>query len=120
MQIENLIDNTISNLKSVIDSDNIIGKPIVNGDLVVIPVSKVSFGFVVGGGEYGEVYQTSNSNLPYANASGAGVNVSPIGFLISDKNQVKFVNILEENEDSKWKDLISAGMKIVKDIKKWF
>ena len=38
MQIDKLIDGTIENLKSVVDSNNIVGKPIVNGDLVVVPI----------------------------------------------------------------------------------
>ena len=54
MQIDKLIEGTIENLKSVVDSNNIVGKPIVNGDLVVVPISKITFGFVAGGGEYGD------------------------------------------------------------------
>ena len=85
MQIDKLIEGTIENLKGVVDSNNIVGKPIVNGDLVVVPISKITFGFVVGGGEYGSVYDGEHE-LPHANASGAGVNMQPIGFLVSDKN----------------------------------
>jgi len=94
MQIDKLIEGTIENLKGVVDSNNIVGKPIVNGDLVVVPISKITFGFVVGGGEYGSVYDGEHE-LPHANASGAGVNMQPIGFLVSDKNHVKFVSVDE-------------------------
>lgn len=116
MQIDKLIEGTIENLKSVVDSNNIVGKPIVNGDLVVVPISKITFGFVVGGGEYGSVYDSAHE-LPHANASGAGVNVQPIGFLVSDKNQVKFVSVEECKGESKWSDLITAGFKLIKDKK---
>lgn len=116
MQIDKLIEGTIDNLKSVVDSNNIVGKPIVNGDLVVVPISKITFGFAVGGGEYGSTYEPDR-NLPYANASGAGVNMQPIGFLVSDKNQVKFVSVNESQGDSKWSDLIQAGLKMIKDKK---
>ena len=114
MQIDKLIEGTIENLKSVVDSNNIVGKPIVNGDLVVVPISKITFGFVVGGGEYGSVYDSAHE-LPHANASGAGVNMQPIGFLVSDKNQVKFVSVEECKGESKWSDLITAGFKLIKD-----
>ncbi len=116
MQIDKLIEGTIENLKSVVDSNNIVGKPIVNGDLVVVPISKITFGFVVGGGEYGSVYDSAHE-LPHANASGAGVNMQPIGFLVSDKNQVKFVSVEECKGESKWSDLITAGFKLIKDKK---
>ena len=116
MQIDKLIEGTIENLKSVVDSNNIVGKPIVNGDLVVVPISKITFGFVVGGGVYGSVYDSAHE-LPHANASGAGVNMQPIGFLVSDKNQVKFVSVEECKGESKWSDLITAGFKLIKDKK---
>ncbi len=116
MQIDKLIEGTIENLKSVVDSNNIVGKPIVNGDLVVVPISKITFGFVAGGGEYGSVYDAERE-LPHANASGAGVNMQPIGFLVSEKNSVKFVSVDESQGDSKWSDLIQAGMKLIKDKK---
>ena len=116
MQIDKLIEGTIENLKGVVDSNNIVGKPIVNGDLVVVPISKITFGFVVGGGKYGSVYDGEHE-LPHANASGAGVNMQPIGFLVSDKNHVKFVSVDESQGDSKWSDLISASLKLIKDKK---
>lgn len=119
MQIDKLIDNTMDNLKTIIDSNNIIGKPIVNGDLIVLPISKVSFGFVAGGGEYGAIYDDSETQLPYANASGAGVNILPMGFLVSQKNEIKFINTSDNMEnDNKWAELLDAGMKIIKDAKK--
>ncbi len=114
MQIDKLIEGTIDNLKSVVDSNNIVGKPIINGDLVVVPISKVTFGFVAGGGEYGSVYE-ADRELPHANASGAGVNIQPIGFLVSEKSEVKFVSVNEsEGEGGKWSDLIQAGLKLIK------
>mgnify|MGYP006922430034 CR=1 FL=1 len=41
----------------------------------------------------------------------------PIGFLVSEKNSVKFVSVDESQGDSKWSDLIQAGMKLIKDKK---
>lgn len=116
MQIDKLIEGTIENLKGVVDSNNIVGKPIINGDLVVVPISKVTFGFVVGGGEYGSVY-ADERELPYANASGAGVNLQPIGFLVSEKNQFKFISVNDDKGDGKWSDLVQAGLKLIKDKK---
>lgn len=121
MQIDRLIDNTMDNLKTVIDSNNIVGKPIINGNLIVLPISKVSFGFIAGGGEYGAIYDDDETELPYANASGAGVNILPMGFLVSQNDEIKFINTSEKSEsDNKWAELLDAGMKIIKDARKWY
>lgn len=119
MQIDRLIDNTMDSLKTVIDSNSIIGKPIVSGDLIVLPISKVTFGFVAGGGEYGAIYEEKENELPYANASGAGVNILPLGFLISQNSEIKFINTNEKIErDNKWAELLDAAMRIIKDMQK--
>ena len=50
--IENLMDSTLSKLKEIVNADTIIGKPINATDgTVVIPVSKVSYGFASGGSD---------------------------------------------------------------------
>ena len=52
--LEDILKRTIEHLRSVSDSDAVVGKTIVTEDgTAVIPVSKVSYGFVAGGGEYG-------------------------------------------------------------------
>ena len=50
--LDNLIDKTLSNLKTIADSKTIFGEEIVSSDgTIIIPVSKATIGFVVGGGE---------------------------------------------------------------------
>ena len=51
--IENILSTAMENLKAMIDVDTVVGKPVVTADgVTVIPISKVSFGFASGGGEY--------------------------------------------------------------------
>ena len=53
--IENVLSITMSELNKMVDVNTIVGNPFVTPDgCTIIPISKVSFGFVTGGGEYGE------------------------------------------------------------------
>ena len=55
----------------------------------IIPISKVSFGFVAGGGEYGHMGQEGK---PFAGGAGAGVSVHPMGFLVCSANGVRMLS----------------------------
>lgn len=112
--IENIMNTTMSNLKNLSDVDTVIGKPIPLPDgSMLIPVSKVSIGFLLGGGEYSESQPKKSDNFPYATGSGAGISVTPIGFLHSNTNSNTFIKTSESHD--KWADVFES---IVKSIKK--
>ena len=51
--ISGVMQTALENIKDMIDVNTVVGEPMVTGSgSTVIPVSKVSFGFVAGGGEY--------------------------------------------------------------------
>ena len=54
--ISSLIDSAMEKIKTIVDSSTVIGQPVVteNGK-TIIPISKVSVGYVVGGGEYADL-----------------------------------------------------------------
>ena len=72
-----------------------IGDPVQTLDgSTIIPLSRVCFGFVAGGGEYSVAggrhpMQTEEEELPFAGGTGAGVTVQPMGFLVVGQGQVK-------------------------------
>jgi len=97
--IESLMTTTMENIRDMIDVNTIIGEPISTQDgSTVIPISRVSFGFVAGGGEYtlsrppvrGEI-RTEKEDLPFAGGTGAGVTVQPLGFLVTNHEQVRLL-----------------------------
>ena len=50
--IENILKTTMSELKEMVDVNTIVGAPFIAPDgATIIPISKLSFGFVSGGGE---------------------------------------------------------------------
>lgn len=74
---EEILKQTLESLKKSAEFNEIVGKPIVNGDgTIVLPVSKISVGFVAGGADY-ESEKKIKSPL---GVSGGGVSVTPIGF----------------------------------------
>ena len=51
--IEGLMDVTLEKIKSMVDSNTIIGNPINMADgTLVLPISKVTFGFASGGADF--------------------------------------------------------------------
>ena len=109
--IEGLMTTAMSSIREMVDVDTIIGDPIkATNNIVIIPISKVSFGFAAGGSEFkGETaseYSKKDKDeeiqykLPFGGGSGAGVSINPIAFLvIQDKN----VKLLEEQKTPKYK-----------------
>ena len=94
--INELIENAMDKLKTIVDSSTIIGDSIVTpGGDTIIPISKVTVGFVVGGGEYADLSSRRVANhFPMSGGSSGGMSVSPVGFLIlHDDGDVDFVNV---------------------------
>ena len=78
--IADTIRQALGEVRSMADSQTIIGEPITIGEVTLIPVSKVSIGVGIGGGTYGK--ETPNN----AGAGGTGLTVSPVAFLVIAKD----------------------------------
>lgn len=85
-----MMENSYKGIKNILSADTVLGSPIVTNDGVsIIPVCRITMGFLTGGGEYGSV--SDFADMPYAGGSGTGMSVNPIGFLVCDKSHVKLV-----------------------------
>ncbi len=78
--MKQLIEQAIKSINSVADVNTVIGEPVTlpNG-VTVVPFSKVSVGFATGGSD--RAPKTTDVPL-FAGGSGAGVSVTPLGFLV--------------------------------------
>lgn len=113
--VENVLEETLRNLRAIIDVDCIIGEAIVKDGTTIIPISKVSIGFVSGGGEYNNIKKIKKElSYPFAGGSGAGCNLTPIGFLVVLKEKVEFIKINEENSLEKILSIVDSFIKAVK------
>ena len=93
--IEGLIDNAMEKIKTIASSSTIIGEKVETGDgTMIIPISKVTVGYVVGGGEYADLSSRRVANhFPMAGGSSGGMSVTPVGFLIETEGDIKFINV---------------------------
>lgn len=82
----------MESIREMVDVNTVIGDPVKTQDgSTIIPISKVSFGFVAGGGEY-ECGAMQMPNLPFAGGAGAGVTVHPMGFLVCSTSGVRMLS----------------------------
>lgn len=95
--VESLMKTTMENIKNMIDVNTVVGDAVETNDgTVIVPVSKVSFAFIAGGGEYAgtnDKEEGDSSKYPFAGGSGAGVTVQPIGFLATANGQLKVIPV---------------------------
>ena len=102
--IEGLMVTAMNSIQDMIDVNTIIGEPIeTSNNIVIIPISKVSFGFASGGSEFkGETVdeytkkdkeEAIQYRLPFGGGSGAGVTINPIAFLVIQPNNVKLMPV---------------------------
>jgi len=102
--IEALMEIAMNNIQDMVDVNTIIGAPIdINDNISIIPISKVSFGFVAGGSEFGtetiEEYKQKDKDEeityknPFGGGSGAGVNITPVSFLVINNGNIKLMPV---------------------------
>ncbi len=88
--IEGLMGVTLEKIKSMVDSNTIIGNPIhLEDGTTVLPVSKVTFGFASGGSDF----PTKTTKDLFGGGSGAGVTIQPVAFLISHNGNVRLLQL---------------------------
>ncbi len=110
--INEMLSSTIEKLRSLVDVDAIVGKPIVTADnITIVPITKVCFGFLTGGGEIGSKKEVSEPSDPFAGIGG-GVSLMPIGFLVVSSEGASIVKPKGDNTD-KWLDILQSGIKSI-------
>lgn len=122
--IEGLMSSTLENIRSMIDVNTVIGDAIdTEYGVTIIPLSKVSFGFVAGGGEYtarsngkGENRNENQSTAhPFAGGTGAGVSVQPVGFLAVSGDKVRLLPV-KQNACERIIDAVPQVVSYIKDL----
>lgn len=93
--IQGLMDTAMSNIKSMVDVNTIVGEPVTTPDgTVIIPISTVSFGFGAGGTQFAAKQDSVTPDNPmFGGGCGGGANVKPIAFLVVGGGNVKLLPI---------------------------
>ena len=115
--IDGLMETAMTSIKDMVDVNTIIGDPIeTSNGMVIIPISKVSFGFAAGGSEFkGETideYKKKDKEeevqyrLPFGGGSGAGISINPVAFVIVLKDSIKVIPIEHSSAIDKLMDYV--------------
>lgn len=89
--INGLMDTTMEKIKEMVDVNTIIGDPITSPDgTIIIPVSKVSYGFASGGSDFPTKKESKDC---FGGGSGAGITIQPIAFLTVFRGDVKLIPV---------------------------
>lgn len=100
--INDLLNISLDSVVRMVDSGKIAGQPIHLGDdQVIIPISKVTFGFGAGGSEFDSKNPKKKSAIfdsevgeeifPFGGGSGGGVSISPLAFIVVNKGKVEIL-----------------------------
>ena len=100
--INGLMDTSMEKIRELVDVNTIIGDPITSPDgTIIIPVSKVSFGFVAGG-------------------SGAGITINPQAFIVVQRDgEVKMLE-LGANSGGSLEGIINGVPDLISKVKAIF
>ena len=104
--------------KALVDVNTVIGDPVQTQDgSTIIPISRVAFGFVAGGGEYAvSGAQTGAYGMPFAGGAGAGVSIHPMGFLVCGRNGVRLLSAGSASPMERVAELIPQALESIKKM----
>ena len=125
--IEGLMLTAMNSIREMVDVNTIIGEPIeTSNNIIIIPISKVGFGFAAGGSEFkGETIDEYSKKekeeeiqykLPFGGGSGAGVSISPVAFLVVQSDNVKLLPVTHTSAIDKLLDYVPDLIEKTNDI----
>ena len=124
-ELENLFITSMESFKKlVIDTETVVGKPIeLSNGTVIIPLSRLSVGYGMGGWDYDNSKETSNQKNTNTKkegitaGTGGGATVKPAGFIVvSSDGNVKILNIDSATPLEKICDMIPATLQSLADL----
>lgn len=90
--IQQLINDAMGKMREIVDSNTVIGTPITTREgTTILPVSKISFGFVSGGTDFANEKQKDL----FGGAASSGASITPVGFLVIKGDSVKLIQLAE-------------------------
>ena len=94
-KIEDVMSSAIEKIKNIIDTNTVVGEAIPTPKGFILPLTKVSVGFVAGGGEYSaDKPQIKTINAyPFTGGTGSGVSVQPVGFLCVEEGKIHLIKL---------------------------
>ena len=119
--IGELMQTAMASIKDMVDVNTVIGEPVsASGGATILPISKVSFGYVTAGGDLTNKEQPRRAaepvDFPFAGGSGAGVSVQPVGFLVVQDGSVRMLPASCQTVADRVVELIPTVIEDVKNL----
>ncbi|HEX3020362.1 MAG TPA: spore germination protein GerW family protein [Chitinispirillaceae bacterium] len=114
MALADVIKTALDQIQSISKTETVFGEPIQAGEVLLIPVSRVSIGFAAGGGDGGKVEKTVSGA-----GAGGGVNITPVAFISVSGEKVQ-VHSISPSETLSLGQLMSAAPELFGKISKYF
>lgn len=92
--LPDMISLTMEKLQALVDTNTVVGDPIVTSDgTTVIPITKVSYGIAGGGTDF--TTKSQKSSNPFGGGAGASVTLTPVSFLIIKDGMTRMIPVAE-------------------------
>ena len=89
-KVKELISSSLDKIHEMSDANTVLGDPVtLDGGVTIIPVSKISYGFASGGSDL----PTKSDRELFGGGSGAGITISPLGFLVVSNGEVQLLQL---------------------------
>ena len=96
--IQGMAESILENINQMVDVNTIVGEPIITpSGVTIIPISKVSVGFGLGGGDFKPSSPEERKCIPFGGGGGGALTITPIAFLTVSGENVKLITI-DRNE----------------------
>ena len=121
-KLQDVIQTSLQNIKTLIDTNTIIGTPITHpSGTVIIPVSKVAMAYATGGLDYVGKTDPNAKPVNFGAGGGTGLTLQPIGFLvINAAGEVEMLNVGVKNPSDpieQISDLLERSPEIIAKVK---
>jgi len=112
MDISNVVKAIMEQIKETVRSETVVGEPVQAEDSVIIPISRVTFGFGVGGGSREGVNKGSGTG------TGCGATIEPVAFVVVSKGKAQLLPLKSREATlTRIIDLVPSLLDLVKDLK---
>jgi sporulation protein YtfJ len=92
-KLPGMLEGTVAKMKELVDVNSVIGDPITTVDgVTIIPISKISVGFVGGGSDYVSKNLNKQDN-PFGGGVGGGMSVTPVAFMVIKEGNVRMIPV---------------------------
>lgn len=89
--LSELMHSAMEKVHEMVDTNTIVGQPINTPDgVTLIPISKVSFGFGSGGGDYGK---SASPGKGFGGGAGGAAKIDPVAFLVVKEGQTRVIPV---------------------------